>query len=242
MYAMDPRGGVNYWTDLAHNDPILFPKVKFGRRLAAFPCIPIVGQVQDQPAWSGVKLPRHGIMRSHEFTLKGDLRENHTRMTSVYTYEFRIPPCDQYPWAYQVMVSARFRHEADILQYHIEVKRSPYCDNKMLMPLSFGFSFYIATHGQSCAVRNGQEEVLSFDRLLRRDGERFSTNLTPLTVETDHGYLLISQQTIFDDVELWSREPESYLNVVVSAGRRGAMTLRPGEVRSGQVELSYQRK
>ena len=222
MHHTDPRAGVNFWSD-EKNEPILHPKLKEGRRLAAFPCVPNVGCVPNHEAWRGVTLPRHGILRSGE--QRGEHYERHTKSASSYNYHFTMNDSDSFPWSYQVKVRIEFRHDANILRYGITVSRSQYCRNKSLMPLALGVSFYIATHGADCAVHNGAAEILHSGRLLRSEGERFRTKLAPLTIKTSAGSLLVSPQSIFDDAELWSREPLSYLNLVVSAGRDEPMLL-----------------
>lgn len=239
MYHTDPRAGINFWTD-ENNEPILYPKPKEGRRLAAFPCVPVVGCVPSDKAWRGVTLPRHGILRSS--TRTDEHTERHTKNTSSYNYHFVVNDTENFPWSYQVKVDIEFRHDANLLRYSLTVSRSLYCRHPSPMPLSFGLSFYIATHGHECAVYNGVTEVLHSGRLLRSEGERFRTKLSPLTVKTTAGSLLVSPQTIFDDAELWSREPLTYLNLVVSAGRNEPMLLSAGEVRTGTVELYYQRQ
>lgn len=239
MHHTDPRAGINFWSD-ENNEPILYPKPKDGRRLSGFPCVPVVGCVPAHDAWRGVTLPRHGILRSSNRT--GVHTERHTKNSSTFDYQFVVNGSEDFPWSYQVKASIEFRHDANLLRYSLTVSRSLYCHHPSLMPLSLGLSFYIATHGADCAVYNGATEIMHSGRLLRSEGERFRTKLAPLTIKTSVGSLLVSPQTIFDDAELWSREPLTYLNLVVSAGRNEPMLLPPGELRGGTVELYYQRQ
>lgn len=242
MHAVNPRGGICFWNDHEGNQPILYPKPKDGLRLAGFPCVPVVGCVPNDDCWSGVVLPRHGILRLSEAAVRCEPTERHVKDSSLYRYEYRIHESPNFPWAYQVSVSLRFLHHRDTVHYGVIVARSTYCRNERLMPLSLGMSIYVATHEQACGVYNGEEEVFTSRRGLRPEGERYQVNEKPLRVETALGTLRFFQQAIFDDVELWSREPLHYLCLTLSAGRSKPMLLRPGEMRSGSLELSYLRK
>jgi hypothetical protein len=242
MHHMDSQARISFWNDHINNQNILHPKIKDGCRLAGFSCVPLVGQVPTEEAWEGVTLPRHGVLRTRNHPLQKKHDEQHTKDSSIYLDTFLVHGTPGYPWSYVVEQKTRFMYSADIVRCELMVTRSQYCQEVRPMPLSFGMSFYVATQGQHCLVQNGATEVFDSKRHLRREGERFRTNLSPLTVETELGNLLISQHTIFDDVELWSREPECYLSVAVSAGRREVMLLEPGQMRYGFVDLSYLRK
>jgi len=235
---MNPWGGVNFWNN-ENNEPILHPKPKDNMLLAAFACVPLVGCIPTHEAWQGVDLPRHGVLlRGNDLPITDHMRTNNS---SRYSYTFHFEASSGYPWAYSVKVEVNFRHDANLLTYCLTVTRPISCTNERPMPLSFGLSSYVALYGAPCTVFNGSTEIWHSGRLLHREGERFRTNLTPLTLVTGRGRLLISQQTIFDDAELWSRDPGTYLNVVVSAGRNEPMLLQPGEMRTGTVGLTYQR-
>lgn len=155
-FELADNATVTYWRANGRFGDILFPEQKIELhgvqklRGGAQVCSPIFGDMPTTIDYSGITLPKHGLMRTGaSYSTRFRHTKNSGADSLIFTYE--------HPWPHQVAVSATISPTGDALTHTIIASDR----GEDQVPLSIGFHPYFATKGKAFTIINGTTEISS---------------------------------------------------------------------------------
>jgi galactose mutarotase-like enzyme len=230
-------GGIVRWQSATGCD-IFYPVTTTAEgmeRGGAFLAAPVLGNVPDTEAWTGVKLPTHGFFR--KLPPGYPVISDHDQHEPYQTFDIDLHASEDYPWSFSVYTKVHSDNLSE-MSYWVTIKRSEVCRNKRPMPLSGGLHPYFATDGAGwrlyldgrCIADSTQSYALSKSFALRRGQD--------LVLQTVVGTAKL-RLTGFNQVMVWSDQPTHYICVAPVFGRLEDVLLAPGHIKTCSCLIDF---
>ena len=169
------------------------------------------------------------------------LHPNHQEPNS-FTAQVMMQNGEVVAWQYKLwqLISS----QDDVITYQIGVERAKECENRELMPITFGLMFHFATLGNFAQLtRNGAE--------LASTNDEYNYELQPLSffdsqdrhsLETPHGDFALIGVSGADGIILDSMTPDRHFGVMLTGGAFIPIKLAPGGYVIQNVTIHYKPK
>ncbi len=224
-FVTDHVGNVLSWTDPGGRK-LLHPA--FGMPEGRLPGglyldAPISGEVAQTPAWRGVKLPNYGIIRglSRLYPVISD-HEGNSRYRS---FEMDIEAREAYQWSFRLHSRINLAPNGHALDYQFKISRNERCRAVTPMPLAYGLQSYFPTTGKKWSVYERGQVLI--DSGTEVNTERiFDLKESLVYLQVDQGIYWLRLQG-YDQVVVWSDQPDKYICLKPKAGIRKDISLRP---------------
>ncbi len=155
-FELADNATLTHWNAGGRFGAVLFPeqKIELGGaqklRGGAPVCAPIFGDMPTTADYTGVTLPKHGLLRTGtSYSTRFRHTKNDGADSLIFTYE--------HPWPHQVQVSVTTSPSGNTLT-HTVIASDRGADQ---VPLSIGFHPYFATKGKPFTIINGETEITS---------------------------------------------------------------------------------
>jgi hypothetical protein len=237
-YILDGNGTLTWWD--MYNEEILFPEQEIviaGQnklRGGAPVCSPIFGPQPKSPAYKGLDLPQHGLIR---------LGENSEHCSEVESSPKggRITFIHDTPWPHETLIE--IVNESDMNKEVLIHSLTVSYLGDVSMPLSMGFHPYFATYNKPFSIRYNGVDKKSAD--IEHNTPFFlkkSVENTILSLNLGHSLIEISiDEGDYEGFYIWTDSISQYICVEPVLGKPGDQhhTLTHGQTRTGVCKMTY---
>lgn len=206
-----------------------------GRKRGGAPvCAPLFGSLPSlQPAWHGLKLPQHGLVRDEKTQCTIVRSKLFTETETVHQTEYTIIATKGYPWLHRVVAEVAQGRDALSLRHQIKVTNLEYGSTRP-MPVSIGWHPYFHTAGSTYQILSKKLVFAETD-----------TKLNPAVIYDNFGQTLslrtlnygLEIKSNSDEFVLWT-DSSDYVCIEPVLGREQARTLLPGQSAVLTTEIS----
>lgn len=224
--------------------PIIYPKqpVTDGKRRGGAPfCCPVFGLPPESGyGWDKTKLPQHGLVRLLPEE-RPELQPKYLQTCGLSRYQLAFPAEDRFPWNHSVEIALTEGIEPGHKSYNHLVHRVSITNQELdhengLMPLSFGWHPYFATHGEPFTVKLGSRIIATEKTDLT--GSIFEEQMLGLTLKTAYGVVEITTDE-YDLWVIWSDDPTKYVCLEPVAGYQSGYHLTSLQTISAMTAIKY---